>query len=472
MRFIGRDHELQRLQTRLESSRRTGQGEFIAMRGRRRVGKSRLVEEFAQRAGVPYVFYTAVQERPERELARFLDAVAESDAPAAGLVRSGSRADTWEAALELATRDATAERPVIVVIDEFPYLVDREPAIEAVLQTVWDRTIQRRPVLLILVGSDIATMAALSEERRPLHDRPREMVVEPLTAYDIAAMLDLDAHGALDAYVVIGGFPVLALEWGAGRSLEDYLAEALADPSSFLVLSAERALAAEFPSALRPRIVLNAIGGDVRANKEILQRTQMNATTLTQALGTLVEKRIVDRLQPYSAKPSPGNKLYSVADPYMRFWLRYIGPNMPLIERGRGRLLAQRVAADFSTYRGRAIEPIIASAIERLLPDDRFGVARHVGSFWTRTHAIEVDLVGGDKQPAADDIGFVGSIKWRADGACTRADAAALVAAREAVPGADATTRLIGVSRSGFDADVTVLDAQLGPAEIIAAHGP
>ncbi|MGI8729646.1 MAG: AAA family ATPase, partial [Solirubrobacteraceae bacterium] len=74
MRFIGRDHELQRLQTRLESSRRTGQGEFIAMRGRRRVGKSRLVEEFAQRAGVPYVFYTAVQERPERELARFLDA--------------------------------------------------------------------------------------------------------------------------------------------------------------------------------------------------------------------------------------------------------------------------------------------------------------------------------------------------------------------------------------------------------------
>lgn len=472
MGFVGRDSELQRLQARVESARRTGQGEFIAMRGRRRVGKSRLVEELAQRARVPYVFFTAVQERPERELDRFLDAVAESDVPAAQLVRAGARADTWEAALELATRDATAERPLLVIIDEFPYLVDKEPTIEAVLQTIWDRTIQRRPVVLILVGSDIATMAALSEERRPLYDRPHEMVVEPLSPYDIAAMLDLDVHAALDAYVVIGGFPVLALEWGSGRTLDGYLAEALADPSSFLVLSAERALAAEFPAQLPPRIVLNAIGGDLHANKHILQRTQMNATTLAQALGTLVEKRVVDRLQPYSAKPSPANKLYAIADPYMRFWLRYIGPNMPLIERGRGRVLAQRVATDFSTYRGRAVEPIIAKGIERLLPDDRFGAARHVGSFWTRTHAVEVDLVGGDKQPAADTVGFIGSIKWRTDGAFTRADAGALAGSRVAVPGADAATRLVGVSRSGFDEDLTLLDAQIGPEDIIAAYGP
>ena len=65
---------------------------------------------------------------------------------------------------------------------------------------------------------------------------------------------------ALDAYTVIGGFPVLALEWGRGRTREDYLADALTDPTSFLVISAEKTLAAEFPVDAQARAVLSAVG--------------------------------------------------------------------------------------------------------------------------------------------------------------------------------------------------------------------
>lgn len=469
--FVGRDTELATLARVLERVRSTGAGALISMRGRRRVGKSRLVEEFIRRSGCPSVFYTAVQGPGPQELGRFLEAVASSDVPAAEDVRQGVGASSWEAALALAVRDATEQAPVVLVIDELPYLVAKEPTIEAVLQLVWDRTFQRQPVLVILVGSDRATMEALTDEGRPLYDRAREVVIKPLDPATIGEMLALPAAEALDAYTVIGGFPVLALEWGRGRTLGEYLQDTLTDPSSFLIISAERALAAEFPADLQARAVLSAIGCDARAHKTILSRTGLPQTSLDRALHSLLDKGLVDRVTPYSAAASPRNRQYLVADPYLRFWLRFVGPATETIDRGRGELVVAKVSDNYPTYRGRAIEPTIREALELSLPDARFGVARYVGSYWNRTSTIEVDLVAGDTRPRASTITFVGSIRWREDQNFHRSDTAALATQRAAVPGADDDTALLGVSRRGFDPDAG-LDAQLTAEDIIAAYRP
>jgi len=184
---------------------------------------------------------------------------------------------------------------------------------------------------------------------------------------------------------------------------------------------------------------------------------------------SLLDKGVVDRLTPYSVKASPKNRQYVVADPYLRFWLRFVGPAADAIERGRGELAVADVARCWSTFRGRAIEPIVRQAIEQALPDKRFGTARHVGGWWNRTSTIEVDLVGGDLLPQATTIAFVGSIKWRDEQPFERTDAALLASHRAAVPGADAKTLLLGVSRRGFDADAGV-DLQLTPEDLLAAY--
>src|SRR6188768_1769888 len=238
MDFVGRTRELELLKGRLQSVRETGRAVFLGMRGRRRVGKSRLAEEFAQASGCPHVYFTAVQQEGEAELNRFVEAIEHSDAPRATDVAGGLRPQSWEAALELAAEGAERERPLILIVDEFPYLVAKEPSIEAVMQKVWDRALQSTPVLILLIGSDEAMMRALTEPGRPLYDRLREMVVRPLSPADVGDLLGLAPAEALEAHLVIGGFPVLAREWGGGRSLEDYLREALADPTSFLVVSA------------------------------------------------------------------------------------------------------------------------------------------------------------------------------------------------------------------------------------------
>lgn len=92
--FVGRARELRVLNADLAGIRESGDGAFIWMRGRRRIGKSRLVEEFTRGAGVPYLFYRAPRREPAEALRRFETALAESSLPAAGLVSGGLAFDS------------------------------------------------------------------------------------------------------------------------------------------------------------------------------------------------------------------------------------------------------------------------------------------------------------------------------------------------------------------------------------------
>ena len=469
MRFTGRERELALLGKRLAEAKRDGRGALVTMRGRRRVGKSRLVEEFAEGAGSPYVFYTAVQEEGEGELRRFNRAIERSEVPRAAEVRAGLRPESWEAALALVAEGASKARPTILVIDEFPYLAAKDTSIEAVLQLVWDRVLQRAPVLTILIGSDEAMMEALTDQGRPLYDRAREMAIEPLSPADVGALLGLDPADALDAYLVIGGFPVLAQEWGKGRKLSSYVRDALTDPTSFLVVSAERALGAEFATEAQARTVLGALGAGARAHSRILGQTSLSATTVNETLQMLADRRVLRRLTPYSARAAPKTALWDLVDPYMRFWLRFVNRKVDLIERGRGELLVEEFRGSWPAFRGRAIEPVVRESLERLLPDsERFGTARYAGGYWNRTGAIEVDLVGGDAWPVAKKVSFLGSVKWRQRRSFSRTDTAELASRRTLVPGAGEKTMLLGISSRGFAAD-SGLDLQLSPDDLLDA---
>jgi AAA+ ATPase superfamily predicted ATPase len=137
--------------------------------------------------------------------------------------------------------------------------------------------------------------------------------------------------------------------------MASYLRDALTDPTSFLVVSAERALSAEFPTETQARAVLGALGEGARAHSRILARTNMSATSMNEALHLLAEKRVVRRLTPYSARPAPKTALWEIVDPYMRFWLRFVNRRVDLIERGRGSLLVEEFRDSWPSFRGRAI---------------------------------------------------------------------------------------------------------------------
>ncbi|MFI7578037.1 ATP-binding protein [Micromonospora sp. NPDC049497] len=469
--FVGRGRELAQLDAMLARVRRGGRagrpGRALLMRGRRRVGKSRLVEEFVERADVPHVFFTAsAQPSVAADLALFVEAVAASTLPGAALF-AAQQPRTWDAALTLLASALPTDRPSVVVLDEMPYLIATDPGFEGTLQKVFDRELSRRPVLLLCIGSDLAMMEALNAYGRPFHQRATEMVVPPLSPADVGGMLDLPAAEAFDAHLVSGGLPLILDEWPTGASLHDYLADAVADPTSALIVSGERALAAEFPTASQAGLVLRAIGSGERTFSLIARAAgDLPQASLTRALRLLVDKRVVEVTVPLSTRPSRETR-YAVADPYLRFWLSFLGPYLPEIERGRGDLTLARITSSWTSWRGRAIEPLVREALRRLPGGLLPAGSDVVGGYWTRTNDPEIDLVGADRGPVAKRITFVGSIKWLEQRPFDAHDLGRLLMHRAQLPGADESVPLVAVSRSGVTTDGV---RALAPEDLLTAY--
>jgi len=461
VRFVGRGRELRALQAEFDECRVTGAGRLITIRGRRQVGKSALVERWLETYDGPSVFFEAHGYTETRELARFRDALASSSLPSAAQAPGVTFGD-WQAALTTAAANATRERPSIIVLDEFPDLCDKgrdadgNPAPspqEGAIRAAW-RALQKLPVIVILIGSDLAMMTRLTTYGFPLFQRPtRQLVVEPLSPLEVSRITGRTGDAAIDAYLVTGGFPRIVNLWQNG-SLEAFLRTELADPSSEFVAAAGRILDGELPTAVAARTILSIIGAGERTHKGIVDGSGIEGKHLGYSLRTLAEKNIVSSALPLSTARSDARR-YHVGDPYLRFWLRFIEPIRGEIGRGIGATNAPRIARLFNDYSGTAVEPVVRSAVERMSAagDARFSGARVVGGYWTKDNQVEIDLVGADRDEPGDKLrlAFIGTIKWRSKKPLDGSDIAELEKATLRMTGADLATPVVAVSRRGFE---------------------
>ena len=178
-----------------------------------------------------------------------------------------------------------------------------------------------------------------------------------------------------------------------------------------------------------------------------------------------MKKRVVVKDVPLSTKPSSETR-YRVADPYLRFWLKFIGPHLAEIERGRADRVLDRIRRDWASWRGRAIEPVVREALVRLSPVTGLPAADHVGGYWTRRNVPEIDIIAGDASPIARQLAYAGTIKWLDNKPLTTADVNQLIRDLDDVPGADTSLPIVAVSRNGVTAPgVTAL----GPDDLIEA---
>lgn len=182
-----------------------------------------------------------------------------------------------------------------------------------------------------------------------------------------------------------------------------------------------------------------------------------------------MDKRVLAVDSPLSTKPDTKNKRYRIADPYLRFWPAFLDRGIPLVERGRGELLlASAVERSWTSWRGRAVEPVIREALLRLLPDDRWPETEAIGGWWNRQNNPEIDLVGADREPVARHVHFLGSIKWLENAPFGRHEYGSLLRDMLAVPGADPKIPLVAVSRCGVT-DGLPLAAHWGPEDLLGA---
>jgi AAA+ ATPase superfamily predicted ATPase len=212
----------------------------VAVRGRRQVGKSRLVQEFCDRAGAPYFFFAATKGASAVEaVAELLSELSRSGLPRdEDLVPSGSSGSWPDAFRVLAS--ALPDRPVVVVLDEVPWLAEQDDLFDGALQTAWDRLLSNRPVLLLLLGSDLHMMERLTAYDRPFYGRADNLILGPLNPAEAGEALGLDAADAVDAHLVSGGLPGVLRAWPEATPALPFLEQECANPASAVSLSLNR----------------------------------------------------------------------------------------------------------------------------------------------------------------------------------------------------------------------------------------
>lgn len=479
MRFYGRQRLLNELERHLQAVRDEGQGRLLAVRGRRQVGKSRLFTRFVEGSAVSYVYFSAIKNAPPtQQLAAFSADLRTSRAmlPDAETLFA-STPENWSdafARIALACRDT----PTVVVLDEFPWAVAGDPTLEGVLQNAWDRQLERVPVLLVLIGSDVTMMERLTEHDRPLFGRTRELTVRPFSPGECGQALGggRDPVEVFDAFLVTGGYPRLVVDCAREPDVHTFVRRGLGDENSPLAVMGQRSLDAEFQDARQARRVLSAIGAHevaVPAFSQIVgklpERGSTAETAASRALLTLTEAKDVVAVDlPVGALAKSRLRRYRIKDPYLRFWFRFVEQQLSNISRGRADIAVDSFGHDWTTWRGKAVEPLVHEALARLAPSlDILEGVHDVGSWWNRENTHEYDVVAPDAR--SGEVRAVGTVKWRERKQVTAAELAHLAKARAVVPMAD-QARLITVCPAGLRPGVRP-DLALTPADLLASWG-
>ncbi|THV42414.1 ATP-binding protein [Glycomyces buryatensis] len=477
--FIGRIREIRVLQKRIERISSSGRGAAFTIRGRRQVGKSRLVQELCDRAGLPYCFWAASKgAAPALAVEDFVAALAGSslgeNAPIPS-VRTGSWPDAFAVLASL-----LPDTPSIVVMDELPWAAEQDRAFDGALQTAWDRMLSNKPVLLLLLGSDLHMMERLTAYDRPFYGRADTLRLLPMNPAETAAATGLDGADAVDAHLLSGGLPGILRVWPSGMTALDFLRQECDDPASPLFGVPQQTLAAEFPAPDQTRRVLEGIGSGNRTRQNIAVASGsveggLPSGALSPILRRLAtEKKAVVEAVPLSVRPGKP-AVYRIADPNLQLYLAALRGAFELVERGHADQAFRLVQRRWDAWRGRAVEPLVRESLQIAgatgdLPWD--GVET-VGGWWNRQFDPELDLVGADRAPVAGRVFFVGSVKWL-NRPFDRHDRDALLRVAPQVPGYDPdTTGLVVASRSGLDRriDSEGIDLVWTPEELLSAWG-
>lgn len=404
--FYCREEELSIMNRRYEK----GQFECIVIYGRRRVGKTALINEFCKDKRT--IYFSALNASARENLEALSKAIYSCKNP------DGLSAPTYQNysdALDEITVMAKQDR-LVFVIDEYPYLAKAEKSFSSRLQHIIDHTWQESNLYLILCGSSMSFMEyqVLGYESPLYGRRTAQFKIQALNYRELTVFhpeLSLEDQALL--YGVTGGVPHYINKLDVDGDMDAALRENLFAPSSYLFEEPENLLKQELREPAIYNSIVSALAGGASRMNEIATKVGLESGTCSKYIRVLLELGILKKETPITEKP--GKKtIYVIEDNFFRFWYRFVPKNMSAITSGKIQQTYDRaIRPYFSDYMGLVFEKMCqdylmcyASDLPIMLGD--------IGQWWgtdpDARQEIQIDIVG---TPVDGNEYLIGSCKYK-----------------------------------------------------------
>ncbi len=402
--FIGREREVAALDRLYESNK----FEFAVIYGRRRVGKTALINHFIDNKEA--IYFMGVESNEKQNLENFSKSIIEYS--------SGIEAETsflsFQAALEYVFKLAEKKR-LILAIDEYPYVARSSKSLASTLQLLIDKYKDTSKLMLILCGSSMSYMEdEVLAYKSPLYGRrTAQMKIFPFSFDEACRYLKnySDEDKAL-AYGIVGGTPQYLLQMDDRLSIEDNIKNTYLNPISFLYEEPTNLLKQEVREPAIYMAIITAIAVGASRMSDISNKVGEDSNICANYLKSLINLGIVKKETPYGEKTSR-KSIYSIEDNMFRFWYRFVPNNNSVIMRGAADIVYRRIEPQLSEYMGAVFEEICKQYLWKLLLDGNSPVEfSELGRWWgndpIEKKQTEIDIMGEQDKKTA----LFGECKW------------------------------------------------------------
>lgn len=404
MKFYGRQHELEQLEQLYNSD----QFEFTVIYGRRRVGKTYLIQKYIE--DKDSIYYMASQtgklnlERLSIEVNKKM-----------GLGEFGPIYKDYFSLFNAIGKLAKDKR-LVFVIDEYPYLAQTNYGISSIIQSMCDQEWGNTKLHLILCGSSMSFMEKqVLSQKSPLYGRRTSQIrLRTFNFFETKEMLDgMDKEDIAILHSATGGVADYLSYVDKNKSLKDNLINLFLRPSGRLFEEPTNLLNQELQSPEVYNQIIYAIANGASKNNEITNETGITSGSLSPYLNNLIELGIIKKEAPYNNKN--GRKtIYQIADGCFRFYYRYVLKYQSQIIAMNGeKIYDQFIKEDLTNFMGLGFENISYDFFDRLNNNNLLpGFIHSYGRWWGNNpiekREEEIDLMGEGK-----NLSIFGEFKWR-----------------------------------------------------------
>jgi len=377
MDFIGRETEMTFLEDQFESVEHP----FVIVKGRRRVGKSRLISEFVRDKNA--LIYQANRESSQEILRSFCSKISEYVGTDIGDQK------TWESAFGLLVRlSGTGRR--IVVLDEFSYICQSDREFVKTFQGIWDSILSKENIMLIISGSYMSMMDGLTTYGNPLYGRNTgDLLVRPISFR--TCLSGREYKKAVELYAFTGGVPHYMQLIRDDRSAIDNIIMLTMSVGSPLTEEIPYLMIDEFRDTASFNTYLRTIATGNRKMESICSRLEVGSKDVSPYLRKLIAVGMLERRTPITEK-SPEksrNGMYVISDRFISAWFRFVFPFINEITAGNNDAAVSKLKKSYiSEHTSFVFEDICREELREYLRNE--GISASYGSYWDSHHEIDV----------------------------------------------------------------------------------